>query len=152
MSRISFVAQMSARAPEAATFKARVPTGSLSHLSGKRFAAPRSCEREFDVRRRGRWGAYTMDDYLWSSSVSRAVGSATKECAYLTSSRILSTSTAEPRSSFKTEGGAARVRPVPTTSQPARSKTLTTCLPSRPVAPVMSTFFDMLMRWVGDGC
>lgn len=40
MRKISFVAQRSASALEAATFRARVPAGSESHLSGKRFAAP----------------------------------------------------------------------------------------------------------------
>ena len=66
-------------------------------------------------------------------------------CAYLTASRVFATSTSDPRSSFRIDGGLARVKPVPVTSQPALSKTFTTCLPSRPVAPVMRAFFAILM-------
>lgn len=39
MRRIKLAAQSLAREAEASTFRARVPSGSLSHLSGKRFAA-----------------------------------------------------------------------------------------------------------------
>lgn len=67
----------------------------------------------------------------------------------MTSSRVFATSASEPRSSFKIVGGLARVKPVPFTSQPLRSKLLATCLPSRPVAPVMRAVLAMV-RGVGD--
>jgi len=66
------------------------------------------------------------------------------ELTYLTSLRTLATSDSEPRSSFKIVGGFARVNPVPTTSHPFRSNALTTCLPSRPVAPVTSAIFAIV--------
>lgn len=40
MRKMSRAAQSWAREAEADMLRARVPTGSLSHLSGKRFAAP----------------------------------------------------------------------------------------------------------------
>ncbi len=63
----------------------------------------------------------------------------------MTSLRAVATSSSELISSFKIVGGFARVNPVPLTSQPARSKALTTCLPSRPVAPVMRAVFAMVV-------
>ena len=54
------------------------------------------------------------------------------------------------------EGGLARVYPVPLTSQPARSKALTTWRPRRPVAPVMRAVFGIVfvvedVVWMGWG-
>lgn len=40
MRRMERAAQREARLEEAVMFRARVPEGSASHLSGKRFAAP----------------------------------------------------------------------------------------------------------------
>jgi hypothetical protein len=40
MRKIEFAAHILAREAGAATLRARVPSGSLSHLSGNRFAAP----------------------------------------------------------------------------------------------------------------
>ena len=40
MRRMDCAAQILASEPDAAMFRARVPSGSASHLSGKRFAAP----------------------------------------------------------------------------------------------------------------
>jgi len=54
-------------------------------------------------------------------------------------------SASEPRSSFRVAGGFARANPVPTTAQSCLSKALTTCLPSRPVAPVMRAVFAMVV-------
>lgn len=58
MSRIEREAVARARRLEASMFKARVPSGSISHLSGNRFAAPDvgvsrhwgSCEVVIEVR------------------------------------------------------------------------------------------------------
>lgn len=63
---------------------------------------------------------------------------------------MLATSDSEPRSSFTIEGGFARVNPVPVVSHPARWKAFTTCLPSRPVAPVIRAVFAM-MCWSLSG-
>ena len=54
---------------------------------------------------------------------------------YLTSSSVFATCSWEPKSSFKIPAF-TRVNPVPTTSQLCLWNALTTCLPSRPVAPV----------------
>ena len=63
MSRMDCAAQSFASVPEAAMLRARVPVGSLSHLSGKRFAAPaRRQPRGPDVKN----GVLTMYDDLRS--------------------------------------------------------------------------------------
>jgi hypothetical protein len=54
-------------------------------------------------------------------------------------------SASEPRSSFRVAGGFARANPVPTTVQSFLSKAVATCLPSRPVAPVMRAVFAMVV-------
>ena len=51
----------------------------------------------------------------------------------------------EPRSSFKIDGGFARVNPVPTTCHSFLSNAVTTCRPSRPVAPVMRAVLVIAM-------
>jgi hypothetical protein len=68
---------------------------------------------------------------------------------YLTSSMTFLTSTSDPRSTFKIESGDARVNPVPTTSQLPLLNSFTTCLPRKPVAPVMRAFLAMVVvrRW-----
>ena len=63
----------------------------------------------------------------------------------MTSSRTLEIDASLPRSSFMIDGGLARVNPVPTTFQPPLWKDLTTCLPSRPVAPVTSAVFAIVV-------
>jgi hypothetical protein len=69
----------------------------------------------------------------------------------LTSSRTASTKDEELRSSLMIEGGFARVNPVPTTSKPCLWNAFTTCLPSRPVAPVTRAVFVMfVVVKVGD--
>jgi hypothetical protein len=70
---------------------------------------------------------------------------------YLTSSRALETSASLPRSSFRIDGGLARVNPVPMTFQLALWKAFTTCLPSRPVAPVMIAVFAIVVVVAGIG-
>ena len=68
----------------------------------------------------------------------------------MTSPRVLATSDSEPRSSFTIEGGFARVNPVPVVSHPARWKAFTTCLPSRPVAPVIRAVFAIMCWRLSD--
>jgi len=72
------------------------------------------------------------------------------DVTYLTSSMTFLTSTSDLRSTFKIEGGDARVNPVPTTSQPPLLNSFTTCLPRRPVAPVMRAFLAIVLvrRWL----
>jgi hypothetical protein len=70
---------------------------------------------------------------------------------YLTSSRALETSASLPRSSFRIDGGLARVKPVPTTFQLALWNAFTTCLPSRPVAPVIIAVFAIVVVVGGIG-
>ena len=58
---------------------------------------------------------------------------------HFTSSRDFSTAAWSERSSLTMCGGDAREKPVPTASQSFDSENVRrTCLPSRPVAPVMS--------------
>lgn len=69
---------------------------------------------------------------------------ARRKLTYFTSSKTFATSASEPKSSFKIAGGFARVKPVPTTSQPCLWNAFTTCRPSRPVAPVIRALFAMI--------
>ena len=55
------------------------------------------------------------------------------------------TASVSPRSSLMMDGGEARVKPVPTTSHPSLWNATTTFRPSRPEAPVMRTFLDMMV-------
>lgn len=64
---------------------------------------------------------------------------------YLTSCRTLETASRSPRSSLMMDGGEALDSPVPTMSHFLCWKASTTFLPRRPDAPVMRTFFDMVM-------
>lgn len=113
-------------------FNARVPSGSLSHLSGKRFAAPISNISKSLAFADGEHVQWTM---TWG----------------LVSSMAADTASWEFRSSLMIEGGLARVNPVPTTVQPAREKAFTTCRPRRPVAPVMRTVLGIVVVFCGVG-
>ena len=64
MRNIFRAAQRVAIAEEAVMLRARVPSGSLSHLSGKRFAAPSGCQ----LCRRNEQCELTMNDDMWSSA------------------------------------------------------------------------------------
>ena len=146
MRKISRAAQRLAREEEAVMFRARVPAGSLSHLSGKRFAAPVAVSRVLQaevVRRR----AYSeQQPEVFSSNLSACTAAyVTRRVTHLASSRTASTEAEELRSSLMIEGGFARVNPVPTTSNPCLWNALTTCLPSRPVAPVIRAVFVMMV-------
>lgn len=63
---------------------------------------------------------------------------------YLDSFNAFDTSDSEAKSTLRMVGGFARENPVPTVFQFSRSNTFRTCLPSKPVAPVMSAVFAMM--------
>jgi hypothetical protein len=94
----------------AATFKARVPSGSLSHLSGNLLAAPSACQLlslSVAICESLQW---TTTDGLCCHAGQHCLG---REKAlrrtHLTSSSTFSISEVELRSSFRIEGGEARV-------------------------------------------
>ena len=88
-----------------------------------------------------------MNDYLWPASglerislIKLILG---RE-AYFVEDRISAIEDLELRSSLRIEDE-ARVKPVLITSQSFLWKALTTCRPRRPVAPVMRTFWVMVI-------
>lgn len=96
-----------------------------------------------------------MNHGLGSSSaptISAATAAAARResWTHFTPSSIFATSDSEARSSFTIEGGFARVNPVPTTSHPCLWNAFTTCLPSRPVAPVMRAVFAIVVQLSGE--
>lgn len=155
MRRIDRSAHSLANDADAAMLRARVPSGSLSHLSGNRFAAPVICVMSAVIKMRAsrRSEKRTMYHDLRSSHPRACplVAPLIIEGSvmyYLTSSIVFATSDSEPRSTFKIVGGLARENPVPTAFQSSRSNAFTTCLPSKPVAPVMSAVFAIVCKYV----
>ncbi len=130
----------------ASTFNFWAPFGSASHLSGKRFAAPETKSVLI-------WGSkyYTSHSQcittwgLWPQH--RQLASMARcdrnIAAYLTLSSTDDIAAWSDTFSLMMEGGFALENPVPTTSHPASWKAFNTWRPSRPVAPVTSTFRAM---------
>lgn len=81
---------------------------------------------------------------LWSGMVRSGRWDCGGCSTYLMSSRRLAMEPSEFKSRGRIVGGFARVRPVPVTSHPLRWNSFMTCLPRRPVPPVMRAVFDIV--------
>jgi hypothetical protein len=137
-------AQSLARDLVATTFRARVPSGSASTLSGNLFAAA--------VRVRG-WTCqglmWAIVDAQWTTTCGLSIMSENLypvyklnpagPISYFTFSSTCLISASLLRSSFRIVSPSARERPVPLAVQLLRSKALRICRPSKPVAPVTKT-------------